>query len=103
MYAFTAYSARIAGNLVLRSPKEGSSSAEDEPSSVAFEDSLLDVGVAEEALVGFALGVFGVLQFLDEGLELLDLRFLIVELIQIALVGGGRGRHLLEVLRGPIA
>src|SRR5437588_112778 len=65
----------------------------------AWKPRLLGGEVGEEVLELLLLLVLRVLELLDVGLVLLDLRLLGVKLLQVALVGGGRRRHLLEV--GP--
>ena len=41
------------------------------------------------------------LKLLDLGLQLLDLRLLLVELFEVALVRGGTGRHLAQIRPQP--
>src|SRR5262249_55832381 len=59
----------------------------------------LDIEGGEEVVQRLALLEFGVLQQLDPLLEVLDVRLLLVELLQVALVRLRRLRHLPEV--GP--
>src|SRR5262245_23385100 len=54
-----------------------------------------------ECLEVLALLVLGLLQLLDRVLELLDLSLLVVELLDVPLVGFAGGRHLLEVRPQP--
>src|ERR1700690_385254 len=57
---------------------------------VRFFLTLLGGEIAEEVVKRLLLVVFGALHRFDVGLVLLDLRLLLIELVQVTLVGGGR-------------
>src|SRR5262245_7358188 len=58
----------------------------------------LDVQIDEVVFVFFSLRVLAVVELLDEALESFDLRFLVIELLQVTLVRCRSGRHFPEVL-----
>src|SRR6266446_2383587 len=68
------------------------------PTTVA---SLFDIKSAQVGFVLLLLLVLGLLELLDPCLVVFDLGLLLVELVEVALVSGGRLGHLLQVRPQP--